>query len=189
MAQNDMLKRYLEAGLAFTQMTRDRAEEIIKEFIDAGEVQRDQAVTRIDELVERSRKNTELLLEIVRNEVRDQVGNLNLVNRDELNKLITRITGGAEKASKAAQAATGAAVQKASTKTPKPTDTVTSDTVKKAMAKKAGSKKAATKATVPPAGTKIATPKAAAKKAAAKKTAAKKAAAKKAPSKKASKRA
>ncbi len=30
MAQNDMLKRYLEAGLAFTKMTQERAEAIVR---------------------------------------------------------------------------------------------------------------------------------------------------------------
>ena len=183
MAQNDMLKRYLEAGLAFTQMTRDRAEEIIKDFIDSGEVQREQAGSWIDDLVERSRKNTEALLEIVRSEVKDQINNLNLVNRDELSKLIGRFMGGAEgsSGSESAQAATATAVKKASTKKATPTPTVTSATVKKAMAKKtgaskaAGKKAAAKKTSIPPAGTKIAAPKAAAKKTVGKKAAAKKA--------------
>lgn len=185
MAQNDMLKRYLEAGLAFTQMTRDRAEEIIKDLIDAGEVQREQASTRIDELVERSRKNTELLLDIVRTEVRDQVGALNLVNRDELTKLMNRFTGGGDKGTESAQAATATAVKKASSKPAETTDTVTSTTVKKAMAKKGGAKKGG----IPPAGTKIAAPKPTATKPVAKKTATKaagtKATGKKAPAAKA----
>ena len=44
MAQNDMLKRYLDAGIAFTQMTRTRAEDIVKELVSAGEVQREGAL-------------------------------------------------------------------------------------------------------------------------------------------------
>ena len=30
MAQNPLIRRYLDAGMAFTQMTRERAEEIVR---------------------------------------------------------------------------------------------------------------------------------------------------------------
>ncbi|MEY2477519.1 MAG: hypothetical protein QOG87_2834, partial [Actinomycetota bacterium] len=42
MAQNDMLRRYLDAGMAFTQLTRARAEAIVKDLVKAGELQREQ---------------------------------------------------------------------------------------------------------------------------------------------------
>ena len=38
MAQTDMLRRYLDAGLAFTKMTQDRAEAIVRDLVRAGEV-------------------------------------------------------------------------------------------------------------------------------------------------------
>ena len=38
MAQNDMLKRYLDAGIAFTQMTRAKAEEIVKDLVKRGDI-------------------------------------------------------------------------------------------------------------------------------------------------------
>ncbi len=39
MTPNDGLRRYLEAGLALTQITRARAEELVHELIQAGEVE------------------------------------------------------------------------------------------------------------------------------------------------------
>jgi polyhydroxyalkanoate synthesis regulator phasin len=157
MAQNDMLKRYLDAGIAFTQMTRARAEEIVKDLVTAGEVQRDQMQAQVDELIERSRRNTDQLLAMVRQEVTSQFAQLGLVTKEDLESFARRLGerfGVAPKATKASKPATARPTQAA---TPPP------------VAKKAPAKKAA-----------------AAKKAPAKKAAAaKKAPAKKAPAKKA----
>ena len=73
MAQNDILKRYLEAGLAFTQMTRERAEEFVQALVKAGEVRRKEAQQNIDELVEWSRRNSEELVAVIRREVTEQL--------------------------------------------------------------------------------------------------------------------
>jgi polyhydroxyalkanoate synthesis regulator phasin len=87
MAQTDLLKRYLDAGLAFTQMTQQRAEAIVKDLVKAGEVQAEQASARRDELVERSRKNTEKLVDTVRKEVREQVRSLGLATQSDIEAL------------------------------------------------------------------------------------------------------
>src|ERR1700730_9875699 len=92
MAQTDMLRQYLDAGIAFTQMTRARAEEIVKELVKAGEVQREQVQTQVDDLVERSRRNTDQLLTMVRNEVSSQFSQLGLATRDELRSLERRLS-------------------------------------------------------------------------------------------------
>src|SRR3954467_6932354 len=91
MPQNDMLKRYLDAGIAFTQMTRARAEAIVKDLVKAGEVQRGQTQERVDELVDRSRKNTEQLLEMVRSEVRLQFAAMGLATKDDIQRLEARL--------------------------------------------------------------------------------------------------
>jgi polyhydroxyalkanoate synthesis regulator phasin len=38
MAQTDILKRYLDTGLAFTAMTQARAEALVKDLVKAGPV-------------------------------------------------------------------------------------------------------------------------------------------------------
>src|SRR3954447_9413669 len=73
MADNGLLKRYLDAGIAFTQMTRERAEEIIRDFVRRGDVQREQTEQWVDELVDRSRQNTQHLMAMVRREVTEQL--------------------------------------------------------------------------------------------------------------------
>lgn len=78
MAQNDVFKRYLDAGMAFTQLSREKAEEFVKELVKQGDVRRKEAEDVIEALVERSRKNTEDLVAIVRQEIADQLRNIGL---------------------------------------------------------------------------------------------------------------
>lgn len=78
MAQNDVFKRYLDAGMAFTQLSREKAEEFVKDLVKQGDVRRKEAEDVIEALVERSRKNTEDLVAIVRQEIADQLRNIGL---------------------------------------------------------------------------------------------------------------
>lgn len=90
--QAETLKRYLDAGMAFTQMTRDRAEAIVKELVKAGEVQREQAQERVEELVDRGRRSSDALLEVVRKEIAKQLAGMGLVTRADLAELEARLT-------------------------------------------------------------------------------------------------
>ena len=46
MATNDNLQRYIDAGIAFTNMTRKKAEDLVNELVQNGDVQRDEARAR-----------------------------------------------------------------------------------------------------------------------------------------------
>lgn len=180
MAKNPLIKRYLDAGMAFTQMTQSRAEAIVKDLVKQGEVKSKQAEDLIDQLVERSKANTEGLLELVRTEVRDQLVSLGLIDAPEDGAPSTPATAPAK------TGATGTTSPAAEAPKPKPAPAKKARTTK-AAAKKAGTKKAGTKkAAAKKAGTKKAAAKqAGTKKAAAKKAGTKKAAATKAVAKKA----
>lgn len=92
MAQNDLLKRYLEAGMSFTQMTRSRAEAIVKDLVRAGELQREQTQERVDDLLDRSRKNTEHLMSLIRREVSQQLAGMGLATKEDLARLEARLS-------------------------------------------------------------------------------------------------
>ncbi|MGA2835999.1 MAG: histone H1-like repetitive region-containing protein [Acidimicrobiales bacterium] len=153
MATNDSLQRYIDAGIAFTNMTRKKAEELVSELVQNGDLQRGDAKARVDDLLERSRQGTEVIVSTVRSEVSRQLGAVGIANLEDLANQVAVLLGRTDKA-----------------------------TAKKTTAKKGAAKKtAATKApATKSAGTKTAAKKTAATKTAAKKTAAKKAAAKKA---------
>ena len=61
MPPNDGLQRYLEAGLALTQITRARAEELVHELIQAGEVETTRAQDWVEDLVKTSRERSDTL--------------------------------------------------------------------------------------------------------------------------------
>jgi polyhydroxyalkanoate synthesis regulator phasin len=142
MPDNDQLRRYLDAGVAFTQLTRQRAESIVKDLVRSGELSREQTASRVEELLEWSRQNTEAVVSIVRKEIDDRVAQLNLVTRDDVNGLLARL--GLPGAAAAARRATGARRGTAKKATARKT-TARKSTAKKATAKKATAKKAPAK--------------------------------------------
>jgi polyhydroxyalkanoate synthesis regulator phasin len=138
--QNETLKRYLDAGIAFMAMTQERAQAIVKDLIDAGEVQTEQAQSLVVDLVERSRKNTEKLRAQVRSEVRDQVKRLGLVSEKDLERVLGA-NAPAKKAAKKKAAAKKAPAKKKAAAKKAPAKKKAAK--KKAPAKKASAKKAA----------------------------------------------
>jgi polyhydroxyalkanoate synthesis regulator phasin len=91
MAQNNTFKRYLDAGTAFMEMPRKRAENIVKDLVKAGELQRKQAQQAVDDLLERSRKNTEQLVDLVRREITTQLSTLGVATKDDIARLESRL--------------------------------------------------------------------------------------------------
>src|SRR6202020_1590948 len=73
MAPNERIKKYLDAGTVLGQVTRARAEEIVKELVNAGDIQREQAQEWVDNLVEEGRKASEQILDLVRKEIAQQL--------------------------------------------------------------------------------------------------------------------
>jgi polyhydroxyalkanoate synthesis regulator phasin len=172
MAENDLLTRLLDAGMTFTALTQARAEELIRDLVRAGAVQAEQAQESVDELLARSRRNSERVLEAVRSEIDDQLGKLDLATRADLERLVHRFadlaaTLVAQVAPDRARSSSTTASSRAS-QPPAVTSSSTTASAKKAAAKKSTAKKAP------------------AKKSTAKKTSGTKAAAKKAPAKKSS---
>jgi polyhydroxyalkanoate synthesis regulator phasin len=132
MAENDVLKRYIDAALEFTAVTQARAEELVKDLVRVGEVQADQARDAVSDLLDRSRKNSERLLETVRTEVRQQITSLGIATQDDLDRIEQRIASVIGSVTDAATAPAKKATAKKTTGT------------KKAAAKKAPAKKKAT---------------------------------------------
>ena len=147
--RNALLKQYLDAGIQFTQMTRERAESIVKDLVDAGEVRRKQANRLVDELVDRSRSNFDQMLETVRKEVQDQVAILEVVSKDaiariedQVNQLRTQIEGRGRTPAPAKRAASTA--KKAASTARKAAPTRKAVAKKATAAKKTAARKAST---------------------------------------------
>ncbi|HEX2700181.1 MAG TPA: hypothetical protein VHM89_08275 [Acidimicrobiales bacterium] len=121
MAEADPLRKYVEAGIAFTQLTKAKAESIVRELVKAGDVQREQAQERVEDLLDRSRKSTEGLVGIVRREIAQQLSTMGFATKDDLDGFEARLSSrlaamvtpqapgaaGARKTAAGRQAATG----------------------------------------------------------------------------------
>jgi polyhydroxyalkanoate synthesis regulator phasin len=169
MVNKDSFQKYLDAGVAFTNLTRARAEELVAELVQSGEFQSGDARAKVDELIERSRRGRELLVAQVRHEVARQMESAGITNLEDLAKQVAALLGRTAATGRAATQGKKHPAKKAPAKASK--KTATKKATKKATAKKAAAKKSPAR-------------KAAAKKAAATKASAKKVAAK-APAKKA----
>ena len=91
MAQDDFFRRSFEAGSAFFDMTREWAEAMVKDLVKAGEVSRERAQKAVDEMLERSRKRSEELREIIRREVVAEVSALGLATTEDIARLEERL--------------------------------------------------------------------------------------------------
>ena len=73
MADNDVIKRLIDAGVAFTEMTRQRAEQIVAGLTQRGEASVDEVQASVEHLLQRSRESTERIMGMVRDEVARQL--------------------------------------------------------------------------------------------------------------------
>ena len=187
MAENDLLTRLLDAGMTFTALTQARAEELVRDLVRAGAVQAEQAQDGVEELLARSRRNSERVVEAVRAEIDERLDKLDLATRDDLERLVQRFADVAatvfsQRSSDRPGPSPEPGAPAAVTRAARTTTAAKKSTAKKAPARKSTAKKAPAKKS---AASKAATKKSAAKKAPAKKSAAKKAPAKKSAAKKA----
>ncbi len=143
MATNDSFQRYLDAGIAFTNLTRKKAEELVSELVKNGDIHTDEAKARVDELLERGRHSTELLVSAVRTEVTRQLGAVGITNLEDLATQVATLLGRTGTAAKKAPAKKAPAKKAPAKKAPGKKAPAKKATAKKAPAKKAPAKKAA----------------------------------------------
>src|SRR5580700_10869321 len=126
MASNERIRKYLDAGTVLGQVSRGRAEEIVRELVNAGDIQRGQAQEWVDNLVERSRKTSDQVLELVRHEVTTQ---LNRMDGKSLEAIASQVADILKKSAEAGRSATKDVTTQA-TKTAKGVSTQASKTAK-----------------------------------------------------------
>jgi polyhydroxyalkanoate synthesis regulator phasin len=143
---NDLFRRLLDSGIAFTQMTQERAEAIVRDLVRAGEVQSEQTSRFVQDILDQSRQNTERLLETIRSEVREQVSALGLADRDDIQALRDAVNRLRSRTATATGTATRNATRKASG-AKKTATKKTSGAKKTATRKASGAKKTASRST------------------------------------------
>jgi polyhydroxyalkanoate synthesis regulator phasin len=126
---NSSIKKFLDAGVQFTEMSKQQAEGLVKSLVKGGEVRRKDAEHLVESLLSRGRDTTEKVAAMVQAEVAQQVAALT-GRFEELEHRIESLAGSRKQASQAA--APAPAAKAAAKKAP----------AKKAPAKQAPAKKA-----------------------------------------------
>jgi polyhydroxyalkanoate synthesis regulator phasin len=153
MPTSDGFRKYIEAGAVLTQITRARAEEIVRELVGSGEIDRGQAQEWIDDLVERSRRVSQDLVDLVRHEVRAQLASVG-VDADDLARQVADILRRSAEAGRQAAGGAGTTVERTRSAAREAASRARGGTAKrtgatrtqqKAPATKAAAKKAAAK--------------------------------------------
>jgi polyhydroxyalkanoate synthesis regulator phasin len=91
MASNERIRKYLDAGSVLGQVSRGRAEEIVRELVNAGDIQRSQAQEWVDNLVDRSRRTSDQVLELVRREVAAQLQKIDATSLESIANQVAEI--------------------------------------------------------------------------------------------------
>ena len=87
----DEMRRLALFGSGVAELTRHQAEQIIKDLVQNGDVRRQQASSAARDLYERSRENRKQLLSIVRTELQNQIQNLGLASKRDVERLERRV--------------------------------------------------------------------------------------------------
>lgn len=126
----DELRRMALITSGVAELTRSKAEKVVKDLVKAGDVRRDHASGLVKELMKRSSENRAELTRFVSSEIRSQVEKLGLASARDLERLERRI-------SRLESSAKGTA--KSSSKSPAKTS-AKKTTARKATARKATGK-------------------------------------------------
>ena len=87
----DELRRVALFTSGVAELTRHRAEQIVKDLVQRGDVRREQASAAVREIMDASRQSRQELIRFVRGEIQAQVANLGVPSKRDLERLERRI--------------------------------------------------------------------------------------------------
>ena len=87
----DELRRVALFTSGVAELTRHQAERLVKDMVEKGDLRRKQASDAVRELVTTSKQSREMLLEMVRAEIRRQIAQLGVPNKRDFERLERRV--------------------------------------------------------------------------------------------------
>lgn len=87
----DEIRRMALFTSGVVELTRNRAETIVRDLIKSGDLPGSQAGQAVRDLMERSRQNRTEILNLVRSEIRSQVEGVGLASKRDVERLERRI--------------------------------------------------------------------------------------------------
>lgn len=87
----DELRRMALFGSGIAELTRNRAEQMVKDLVKAGDIRREQAGGAVRDMLAMARENRKELLGLVRAEIEAQIANLGVAKRRDVDRLERRV--------------------------------------------------------------------------------------------------
>ena len=139
MPQTPDWAKYLSAGVEFVAITQTQARSRAKELVAQGQLAQSQVQGFVDDLVDESRRRSDSIVELVRQEIGRQVKTLGIATKEDLARLEAKLARATAGGTSPARPAKAPAAKKSAAKKKSP--------AKKAAAKKTVAKKTAVKST------------------------------------------
>jgi polyhydroxyalkanoate synthesis regulator phasin len=87
----DEIRRMALITSGVVELTRNRAEAIVRDLIKSGELPGGQAAQAVRDLMERSKQNRNEILNLVRSEIRNQIEAIGLASKRDIARLERRV--------------------------------------------------------------------------------------------------
>jgi polyhydroxyalkanoate synthesis regulator phasin len=137
----DEIRRMALVTSGIVELTRNRAESIVRDLISSGDLPGGQAGQTVKELMERSRQNPREIMNLVRGEIRGQIEALGVATKRDIERLERRVARLEDRPSAPTTRKTSKkTAKKASKKTAKKTSKKTAKKTSKKTAKKTSKK-------------------------------------------------
>ena len=88
---NELIKKTLLTGLGLAFLTKEKIEEVTKEFIDKGKLSEQEGKKLYDELLEKAEESKEDVKKQIEAVTKETMKKMNLASRDELLDLEKRV--------------------------------------------------------------------------------------------------
>jgi len=87
----DSMRRLAFAGIGFLSLTREKAEKMVQDLVQQGNMSSDEGKELVDSLMQRAEAEMSELRERIRTEVRKALANAGAASKDDLAALNARI--------------------------------------------------------------------------------------------------
>jgi len=85
-----LLEKSVLAGIGLLSMTREKAQKVIDELSQEGEVQKNDVKDWVDQLSDRGEEERQALRKLVRDEMKKVLDEMGLVTKEDIQKLINK---------------------------------------------------------------------------------------------------
>ncbi len=87
----DEIRRMALITSGVVELTRNRAEAIVRDLIKSGDLSGGQATQAVKDLMERSKQNRDEILNLIRSEIRNQTESIGLASKRDIERLERRV--------------------------------------------------------------------------------------------------